>query len=478
MPECINHFPWIVGDRKLSGGFYALFYLITIISLTFCLVPACGQTTDHVLNGTDDNWTTVSLTDAGVRGAPIAELMVAIGRGDYKNIHSVLVVKDGKLILEEYFQGYNRDQPHQIRSATKSIGSVLVGIAIDQGYIPSVRQPIYQYFKDRTSTWGNIAKAVTIKSLLTMTSGFDCDDHRGKSFECEKAMHRAGDWVDFALNLPIVHQPGEYWAYNSASLILLSEIILKTTGLPVPLFADEYLMEPLGITGFRWGFSPKGRAWLAGSASMRPRDMARFGLMCLNRGLWKDQRIVSEAWLAESTRFHVQSEYGIEYGYLWWRGRQTINDRPIEGFWAQGNGGQVIFVCPILDVVAVFTGGNFNSILEFQFMGMLINHILPAMLSPEPEKTFILPDKRTVAALVGIYRCNKLSLELFAEGKGLAGRLAGQKIRFLFEGNNRFYIPNPIFGNMNGRILRDDHGKPGVLLINAVFSKLRFEKTQ
>jgi len=478
MRACINPFIWIVGSRKLSAGFYKLFFLITITSLACCLVPAYGQITPRVLNHTGYDWSTVSLTESGVRVASIVELIEAIRRGDYKKIHSVLVVKGGKLILEEYFQGYNRDKPHQIRSATKSIGSVLVGIAIDRGHIPSVREPIYPYFKDRTSNWDDRAKAVTIKSLLTMTSGFDCDDHRGKPFECEKAMYQAGDWVDFALNLPMARQPGKHWAYNSASLTLLSEIIINTTGLSAPLFADKYLMKPLGITGFHWGFSPKGRAWLAGNASMRPRDMARFGLMCLNRGLWKNKRVVSEAWLAESTRFHARSEYGMEYGYLWWRGRQTINGRSIEGFWAQGNGGQVIFVCPTLDAVAVFTGGNYNSILEFQFMGMLTNHILPAMLPSGPEKRFIVPDKKIMTTLAGKYRCNKLHLELFPQAKGLVGRLDGQKIRFLFETDNRFFVPNPIFGNMNGKILRDNHGKPIGLLINAVFSQLRFEKAE
>jgi CubicO group peptidase (beta-lactamase class C family) len=274
-----------------------------------------------------------------------------------------------------------------------------------------------------------------------MTSGFECDDHRSESFQCEKTMYKAKDWVNFALNLPMAHQPGDHWAYNSTSLILVSEIIAQATGLSVPLFADKNLMEPLGITGYRWGFSPKGRAWLGGNASMRPRDMAKFGQMCLNKGLWQNRRIVSEAWLAESTRCHSYSEYGMEYGYLWWRGRQTINGRPIEGFWAQGNGGQVIFVCPKVDLVAVFTGGNYNSMLELQFMGMLINHILPAMLPPKPEKTFITPDKQVMAKLPGAYRCNQLHLDLSVEGDGLAGRLAGQKAPFFLKATTGFSYP-------------------------------------
>ena len=99
---------------------------------------------------------------------------------------------------------------------------------------------------------------------------------------------------------------------------------------------------------------------------MRPRDMAKFGQMCLNKGFWRNRKIVSEEWLAESTSCQVHSEYGMEYGYLWWRGRQTIKGQMLEAFWAQGNGDQVIFVCPKLDLVAVFTGGNYNSKLLYQ----------------------------------------------------------------------------------------------------------------
>jgi len=309
-----------------------------------------------------------------------------------------------------------------------------------------------------------------------MTSGFDCDDHRGESFQCEKAMYKAEDWVDFALNLPMANKPGEHWAYNSTSLILLSDIIAQASGLSVRRFADKHLLEPLGIIDMQWGFSPKGHVWLAGNASMRPRDMAKFGQMCLDKGRWKNKQIVSQAWLSESTGLHAYSNYGMGYGYLWWRGQQSIKGHSIEGFWAQGNGGQAIFICPDMDLVAVFTGGNYNSILELQFMGMLTDFILPAMLPPIPEKRFVNPEKPVMAALSGSYRCDKLHLDLFVEGDGLVSQLVGQKARLFFETNDRFFIPNPIFGAMSGRIVMNEHGKPKGLLINGAFSELRFNK--
>jgi len=422
-----------------------------------------------------NDWATVSLFDSGVRAEPISNLIEAINTGEYQKIHAVLIVKGGRIIVEEYFHGYNRDKPHQIRSATKSIGSILVGIAIDKGYISSPEQHITHYFKNKSIDSDSRAKEVTIKSLLTMTSGFDCDDHRGESFQCERAMYKTDDWVSFALNIPMTHYPGEQWAYNSSSLILLSEIIHQTSGMPVERFADKFLMGPLGIADFKWGFSPQGIVWFGGNASVRPRDMAKLGQMCLDNGTWKNRQIVSKAWLEESTRLHAYSEYGMGYGYLWWRGKQLIKNRFIEAFWAQGNGGQVIFICPELDIVAVFTGGNYNSMLELQFMGMLINYIIPSMLPPTPEITFINLGRQVMDTLAGSYRCNDLSLDLSVDGDSMTCQLAGLISRLRFKNRDRFYLPNHVFGDMNGKIIKDEQGNVTRLLIQGAFSDLVFK---
>lgn len=465
------------GFHKRSKGRLLLFGLIAALGLVCSPGPAANRSAAAAPPDIGDGWVTASPSEAGFEAVPLAAMVKAIERGDYQKIHAVLLVRGGRLVLEEYFGGYSREKLHPIRSATKSIGSVLVGIAVDRGLIPGAEEPVGRYFKDRASAWGDRAGAVTIKSLLTMTCGLDCDDHGDDSFKCERGMRRAEDWVDFVLGLPMAHPPGEHWAYNSASLILLSEIVTQTSGLSVPRFAERYLFEPLGIKQFKWCFSPRGRAWLAGSAFMRPRDMARFGQMCLNRGVWNHRRIVSEKWLAESTRLHSHSEFGMEYGYLWWRGRHAVGGRSLEAFWAEGNGGQAIFICPALDLVAVFTAGNYNSLLEFQFMGLLINHILPAILAPGPERRLVDPDNETLAALPGSYRCHRLHLHLFVEGGRLAGRLNGQTLRFLLEGNDRFFIPNPVLGDMTGRIVRDAKGRPTTLAINAAFSELQFHRS-
>jgi CubicO group peptidase (beta-lactamase class C family) len=335
----------------------------------------------------DDGWEISSLDQEGIDPVIINDLIQSILSEEYKNIHSILLVKNGKLILEEYFHGYSREKFHQLRSATKSIGSVLTGIAIDHGFLKDANEKIYPYFKinNPDRKWDERAKDVRMRHLLTMTSGYDCDDHKS-NFKCERGMYKSKDWIEYALNLPMVNQPGEHWAYNSASLWLVGEMISKSSNMTIPAFAKSYLFNPLGITEFEWGFSPNGRAWIAGNAKMKPRDMAKFGYMVLNDGRWLGKQIVSKKWLEESTSEHVPlpdmrlygGNYG--YGYLWWLLRGIVNEKPVDAIAASGNGGQIIALFPKVDLVAVFTGGNYNNSLSAQPIEMLIKFILPAMI--------------------------------------------------------------------------------------------------
>ena len=367
------------------------------------------QIPEHI----DDGWDSASLIKQGVDQVKIDYLMQDILDERFKNIHSVLLVKNGKLILEEYFHGYNREKPHEIRSATKSIGSVLTGIAIERGYIKSVDEKIYPHFESY-ETGGELdprVRDVTLKTLLTMTSGYACDDHGPKKFQCERDMYESGDWVKYAVNLPMAYQPGEHWAYNSASLWLVGEIISKTSNMAIPEFADKYLFEPMGIEDFRWGYSPKGQAWLAGNAEMRPRDMAKFGYLVLNEGRWKRSQIVSKNWIAESTREYVRAHGGAYgYGYLWWRGKTIVKNQIIETIAALGNGGQQIHIFPKLNLVAVFTGGNYNSDLSAQPVDMLIKYIIPAALPPARSITAAKINSNILKKYVGQYYFKRMNL--------------------------------------------------------------------
>jgi CubicO group peptidase (beta-lactamase class C family) len=342
-----------------------------------------------------DGWETSSLEEKSVNSEKIVELIEDILNKKYKNVHSVLLVANGKLILEEYFYEFHHERPHQLRSATKSISSILTGIAIDQGLIRDVTERTYPYLKsyEPPKGWDIKVRDVTIKSILTMTSGYDCDDFRTGQL-CEKNMTNSYDWLTYAVNLPMAHEPGTYWAYNSVTPQLIEKIISERSGMSLPEFSNKYLFEPLGITDFQWFLTPKGRAYISGWARMRPRDMAKIGYLALNKGKWKNTQIVSEQWISESTKEHTSppvhsllAKTPLEtcgYGYLWWTKDFSIHKENIQSFFAMGNGGQMIFVFPRLDLVAVFTQGNYDNSLGTQPFEMLNDYIIPAKLSKSP----------------------------------------------------------------------------------------------
>ena len=424
---------------------------------------------------------TASLSEEGVDPENINELMLAITDKKYKNIHSVLLVKNGRLILEEYFYGYNREKLHQIRSATKSIGSVLTGIAIDKGFIIDTNEKIYPYFKsyEPEQKWDERVKDVKLRHLLTMTSGYDCDDHKN-NFKCEINMEKSDDWVEYALNLPMANQPGKHWAYNSASLWLVGEMISKTSNMTIPDFADKYLFDPLGITDFQWGLSPNGKAWLAGNAKMTPRGMAKFGYMVLNRGRWGKKQIVSREWIRESVEKHAVSRVGWGYGYLWWTGESIINNQVIKAFWAAGNGGNYIFILPSLDMVTVFTGGNYSNILEVQVFGMLINYLIPAVLPSLPRK-FIKLDDMLLEGYVGKYKTTTggFILSVYRQADKLYVQTPYEKqIEILPETESQFYGTSQLLGDLLINFSKSENGNVEPMIIQLAFMKLQADKIE
>jgi len=352
----------------------------------------------------NDGWGVASPSrfDADVT---LLETMVRlVDAGDYVGIHSVLVVKDGVLVLEQYFEGNARNTIHEIRSATKSVGSMLTGIAIDKGFLNSDRQSIYDIFRDDyepAGGWGDRARQVEIRHLLSMMSGYDCDDH-ATNFGCEHAMYETDDWVQYALDLPFAYDPGRHWAYNSSSLILVGEAVARGSGMELDEFADRYLFEPLGIDRFRWQVSPRGRAWIGGGARMIPREMAKLGQLMLNRGVWNGERLLSEEWIDKSTKKQGSMLGGVDYGYLWQTGRAYFGNELVTAFWASGNGGQYIIILPDKGLVVVFTGGNFDSPLAGQPFRILAEYIVPAFLRPSPLEAVTLTIEE-MNRLVGVY---------------------------------------------------------------------------
>lgn len=310
----------------------------------------------------DDQWKTNTLKSQEVDTTGIYKMFDQIKNRE-NEVHSVLLVKDGHLIIEEYFKQHSLAEQHDLRSVTKSIRSILIGIAIDRGFIDNVNDPISKYLKNTKSTKNRDERKekITIKHLLTMSSGLDCNDWDKMSKGQEDKVYRKKDWLQYTLDLPMVNDPGAVSNYCSMGTMLLAEIISQASEMPVDKFAEQYLFYPLGISNVSWGHtSKKDIIPSAKRLYMTSRDMAKIGQLILNKGQWNEAQVISEKWLEESTTAKTKIT-GIDYGYLWWNIPFKVNEKVLVCKTATGNGGQYIMVLPEIDMVAVFTGGAFNS---------------------------------------------------------------------------------------------------------------------
>src|SRR5438105_10103482 len=255
----------------------------------------------------DDGWATASLADAGLDEQPIAALVEKILTADPANnsvnIHSLLIARHGKLVLEEYFYGFDQQRAHDMRSAAKNIDPVLAGIARDRGIKIGPETPVYPLFSEQKpfANWDERKRRLTLKALMTMTSGFACDDNEDASPGNEDNMQSQvaqTDWYKYTLDLPMAAEPGGKRAvYCSADLNLVGGAVGHASGSWLPEFFDEQLARPLQFHGYHINLMPTGEAYMAGGLYLRPRDELKLGQLYLSGGVWNGPRVVSKHWV-------------------------------------------------------------------------------------------------------------------------------------------------------------------------------------
>jgi CubicO group peptidase (beta-lactamase class C family) len=326
----------------------------------------------------EDGLSVGAIPGAPLDSARLREMGEAITAGRYPDVHSVLVAHRGRLVFEEYFYEYDANTPHALRSATKSVVSALVGLAIAQGLLKDVRQPVLPFFAGDYPQLANVTDAkrrITVEDLLTMRSGLECDDWNQASPGNESKMGRTDDWVKFTLDLPMRSEPGTTSSYCSGGVIVLGRLVEKVSGRPLVTFAREHLFEPLGIRNFQWRFAPdRSSINTFCQVSLTPRDMLKIGLLYMSGGKWNSRQVVPADWVNASTSRHT-SVGDTDYGYLWWRPYLEVPGGRHHGIMATGNGGQKIFLWPELDLVVVITAGNFNA--QSHANALAIKYILP-----------------------------------------------------------------------------------------------------
>lgn len=311
---------------------------------------------------TDDGWEVASLDSVGIDIAGIENVVREIFAGEQPDIHSLLLIKDGRLVLEVYAPGYTMWRKHEVQSASKSFRSALIGMAIDLGYISGVNQRLFSFFPDYAYLNTPLKSTILLDHILTMSSGFDWNESELPYDHPDNKLRRmyeeSTDWVHFVLSQPMADEPGAVFNYNTGASLLLTDILTHSTGIRADRFADTHLYIPMQMQEHAGNWPPL-------SDGMRSRDMAKLGFLYLNRGVWNGNRIISENWIDESVRRRIPSNttspgWLTGYGYQWWSGDDVVGGRTIHMFAAWGNGGQVIAVFPELDLVVVFTGGCFD----------------------------------------------------------------------------------------------------------------------
>jgi CubicO group peptidase (beta-lactamase class C family) len=337
-----------------------------------------------------DTWEVSTLDAAGFNPESIIEATNRIRNQDYKNIHSLLIVRNRTLVYEEYFAGidghkgfveFDKNKLHDLRSVSKSVASALIGIAIDRGYIESVDVPIFQFFPEYADHRTDEKNRITLKHLLAMTAGFEWDQsgaHQSEpdSLNSEAQMENSADFIEYVLSKEMSDEPGERFNYNSGCTILLAGVIKNVSGMHADQFAEKYLFRPLGINRHDWYRTANGLPQTHAGLLLRPRDMAKIGQLYLDQGRWKDQQIFPASWVSESTKPHSKNE---GYGFGWWLDSFSVQGRTLKGYVAAGNGGQFIFVIPDIHMVIVFSGGNYGSSIANQAFKIVNEYVLPSV---------------------------------------------------------------------------------------------------
>jgi len=392
-----------------------LFFSAILVILTGCGSKPVPAYSYRLPNQMEDGFEVGRLNQANMDVNLLESAVDDINNGTYGEIHSMLIYKDGKLIFEEYFPGHDNkwdgpnfhgnwvnwdvDRRHNIHSAGKSITSACIGIAIDQGFIESVDQSIFDYLPEHQHLNTASKDQITIEHLLTMTSGLAWDEW-GSSYASEDndviaLWFDCEDPIACILEKPLVSEPGTTFTYSGGNIIVLGEIIKNATGMDIEAFSWQYLFEPLGIETPPWRWiNDTDVVYAGGDQELTPREMLKFGVAYLDKGVWNGEQIIPADWVENSATPYSgpdnnwlnhalksippgDNTWGRRgYAYTWWTHEFSHSGKKIPAYWAFGWGGQKIVVFPDQNAVVVFTGANYSS--GDATARILVKYVIPA----------------------------------------------------------------------------------------------------
>jgi CubicO group peptidase (beta-lactamase class C family) len=318
-----------------------------------------------------DGWRVAAPQKEGLDPKLICAIGPTLAKLPMANPNGVVIDRHGKLVYEHYFTGgieYSADTLHDVHSITKSVVALLVGIALDRGWLKSLDTPVFSFFPEDADLRTPGKDRITLADLLSMTSGLAWPEsavsyHNPSNID--RQVDVAAHPYRFVLARPLVATPGTVWNYDSGGVELLGDILQKVSHRPLDKFAKQALFDPLGITDWQWQRARNGMLAASWGLWLRPRDLAKIGQLVLDHGVWERRKIVSASWIKNMAARHSPPGWkftpaGVSYGYLWWRRQWRIGHHNVDSVDGLGWGGQRLFVVPKLDLVVVVTAGVYR----------------------------------------------------------------------------------------------------------------------
>lgn len=379
-----------------------LFFSLLILS-SGCKKEKTSEYRYHIPEASDDGWETGSCDGAGISSVSLSSMVDRINATSGHNIHCILIFKKEKLVFEEYFKGYlysgdppgsngdfiqyDRDTDHFLASVSKTITSVLFGVAIKEGIINNVNEKVINVFPEYKDLLTGAKAEITLKQLLTMSSGLAWDESSapyGDPYNDVSALFTSGDPMAYVLSRPLLYSPGTQFLYNSGGTTVLGAIIQKYSGKSLLDFGNEYLFDPLNMKGGLWQKLSSGYYFAGGGIFLRPRELAKIGYLFINNGFWGEKQIITPDWISESVQEHIITQgrtvppaHG--YGYQWWLKDFLANGHAYSSFFAAGWGDQYMFIFPAEELMIVFNAGNFLKAGSISPFSLVSDYILAAL---------------------------------------------------------------------------------------------------
>jgi len=376
------------------------------IFLTFFLLLSCNKKEEQVVvkyqytipTTFDDDLETASLETVGLNVQKISEMMDYVNSIDNHKIHNILILRNNKLVFEQYFKGYSlnmndpnlegaimdytRETDHFMASITKSVTSVIVGVAINMGYISDLNKKIIDYFPEYTDIMTGEKANITVENLLTMRAGLEFDestyiysDPRSDTYQ----MINSDDPIKYVLSKPMKTTPGTTFFYNTGTTNILARIIEKESGKSFFDFANINFFDAMKIKGGRWTMMKSGLPMASGGLYLRARELSKIGLLFENNGMWLGKQIISTDWINKSQYQYVSTaDYfpNTYYGFQWWITSFYVSGKLHKCFFAAGWGEQYLFVIPDLQLVVEINSGNYLSSGKISPFDLMQNYIL------------------------------------------------------------------------------------------------------